>query len=182
VKIRETGLPGVLLVEPDVFGDARGWFFEGYRRSRYRDAGLGAEFVQDNFSFSRRGVLRGLHLQHPVGQVKLAQVLRGEVYDVAVDARVGSPAFGRWVGVRLSDENRRQLYVPEGFAHGFCVLSEHALFAYKCSAEYAPESELAIRWDDPAIGIDWPLRDVELSPRDASAPTLSELRGRLPRL
>ncbi len=180
MKLRETALAGVVLVEPDVFGDARGSFFEGYRSSRYRAAGLPAEFVQDNFSLSRRGVLRGLHLQHPRGQVKLVQAIEGEVFDVAVDVRRGSPSYGRWVGAVLSGENRHQLYIPEGFAHGFCVLSERALFAYKCSADYSPADEVTIRWDDPALGIEWPLRQVELSARDAAAPALAEVQARLP--
>jgi dTDP-4-dehydrorhamnose 3,5-epimerase len=182
VKVRESALAGVLVVEPELFEDARGCFLEGYRRSRYAAAGMRAEFVQDNLSLSRRGVLRGLHLQHPRAQTKLVQVLEGEVFDVALDARVGSPGFGRWVGVLLSGDNRHQLYIPEGFAHGFCVLSERALFAYKCSAEYSPADEITIRWDDPALGIAWPLREVELSPRDAAAPALLALRDRLPRL
>jgi len=181
VKISETSLPGVLLIEPQVFGDERGFLMETYRAERYADAGLPDMGAQDNLSFSRRGVLRGLHLQHPRGQAKLCSVLAGEVWDVAVDVRPSSAHFKQWVGVTLSSENRHQLYIPQGFAHGFCALSETALFAYKCSDRYDPDSELSIRWDDPDIGIEWPVGQPELSPRDAAAPRLAELgEGRLP--
>jgi dTDP-4-dehydrorhamnose 3,5-epimerase len=172
----------VLVVEPRAFGDARGYFLEAFHAARYADAGLPAAFVQDNVSLSRRGVLRGLHLQHPNAQGKLVSVLRGEVFDVAVDVRVGSPTFGRWVGEVLSGENLRQLYIPPGYAHGFVVTSDEALFAYKCTAYYDPAAELAVRWDDPAVGIRWPLDDVTLSERDRSAPALADAarRGLLP--
>lgn len=175
MKLEPTDLPGVVVVRPDVFGDERGFFLETHRESRYREAGIAARFVQDNLSGSRRGVLRGLHLQHPKMQAKLVNALRGKVFDVAVDVRVGSPTFGRWTGVVLDDVEKRQLFIPEGFAHGFCVLSDEALFAYKCTADYDASCELAIRWDDPEIGIDWPLEDVQLSPRDATAPALREI-------
>jgi dTDP-4-dehydrorhamnose 3,5-epimerase len=181
MRVEQTELPGVLLIEPDVFGDERGFFMELYRAPRYAEQGVTADFVQDNLSFSRRGVLRGLHLQHPNGQAKLVFVLQGEVFDVAVDVRLGSPTFGRWAGRTLSAENRQQFFIPEGFAHGFCVTSETVLFSYKCSAVYDAASELAILATDPEIGIDWPLADALLSDKDAAAPRLSEIpRGRLP--
>jgi dTDP-4-dehydrorhamnose 3,5-epimerase len=173
VKVTELALPGVVLVEPRVFGDARGFFFESFSAARYAEAGIRAPFVQDNVSYSQRGVLRGLHLQHPHGQGKLVHVLRGEVFDVAVDVRVGSPTFGRWTGEYLSADNRRQLYIPPGFAHGFVVTSDDALFVYKCTDYYHPEAERSVRWDDPTIGIVWPLRDVELSAKDRAAPELA---------
>jgi len=175
MEVRETTLPGVLLIVPKVFGDDRGFFLETYHGDRYRDAGIPGPFVQDNLSFSQRGVLRGLHLQHPNGQGKLVQALAGEVFDVAVDVRVGSPTFGRWHGVRLSAQNKHQFYVPEGFAHGFCVVSESALFFYKCTAVYSPAYERSVRWDDPAIAIDWPVAAPTLSPKDAAAPRLAAI-------
>ena len=182
MKVRETPLPGVLMVEPEVFGDGRGLFFETYRAQRYAEAGIPASFVQDNVSLSERGALRGLHLQNPNPQGKLIYVLQGEVFDVAVDVRVGSPTFARWTGTVLSGENKLQLYVPEGFAVGFCVLSETALFAYKCTDVYTPASELSIIWNDPAIGIEWPVDGPLLSPRDAAAPRLGDIDpGWLPR-
>lgn len=180
MKVSETPLPGVLLVEPDRFGDSRGFFQEIWHDRRYADAGIAGPFVQDNMSLSGRGVLRGLHLQHPQGQGKLVYVLQGEVFDVAVDLRVGSPAFGRWTGAVLSAENGHQLWIPEGFGHGFCVLSETALFAYKCTDFYNRETELSVLWNDPDIGIDWPLDDPLVSEKDAAAPPLSGIdRGRL---
>ncbi len=182
MKVRETALPGVLVVEPQVFGDARGFFFETYRAQRYAEAGIPASFVQDNASLSERGVLRGLHLQNPNPQGKLIYVLQGEMFDVAVDVRVGSPTFARWTGTVLSGENKLQFYVPEGFAHGICVLSETALIAYKCTDVYTPASELSILWNDPAIGIEWPVDGPLLSPKDAAAPRLGDIDpGRLPR-
>ena len=182
MKVEPTPLPGVLIVEPDVFGDSRGFFFETWRESRYRAAGIDVGFCQDNLSRSARGVLRGLHLQQPSAQAKLVWVLEGEVFDVAVDVRVGSPNFGGWFGAALSFENKRQLFLPEGFAHGFCVISDHALFAYKCSRDYAADDELSVLWNDPEIGVDWPVGDPLLSDKDRSAPRLSEIDpGRLPR-
>ncbi|RMG87623.1 MAG: dTDP-4-dehydrorhamnose 3,5-epimerase [Candidatus Dadabacteria bacterium] len=175
MRVVETELPGVLLVEPRVFGDERGYFLETYQARRYAEAGIPGPFVQDNLSFSRRGVLRGLHYQHPHGQGKLVWVLQGEVFDVAVDIRRGSPFFGRWVGVRLSAENKRQLWIPPGFAHGFCVVSETALFAYKCTDYYAPEAEGTVRWDDPALAIDWPVADPVVSAKDAAGLRLAEI-------
>jgi len=181
VKVSELSIPGVLLVEPQVFGDERGFFMESYSAGRYADAGIPGPFVQDNVSRSRGGVLRGLHVQHPFAQGKLVFVLEGEVFDVAVDVRVGSPTFGRWCGDCLSAQNRRQLYVPPGFAHGFVVTSDTALFTYKCTEYYHPETELAVRWDDPAIGIEWPVHDVVLSENDRAAQPLDAIRERLPR-
>lgn len=174
MKVTATALPGVLVVEPQVFGDARGFFLESWNRRRYAAAGIDVDFVQDNLSRSARGVLRGLHFQYPHPQGKLVSVLEGEVYDVAVDIRPGSPDFGRWAAVTLSAQNRRQFYVPPGFAHGFCVVSEYALFAYKCTDFYAPEAEGSVRWDDPDLGIPWPVRAPRLSAKDAAAARLAD--------
>jgi len=172
--IETTNLPGVLLVKPNVFGDARGFFLESWNRERYAEAGLDQDFVQDNVSQSRQGILRGLHFQNPRPQGKLVQVLRGEVFDVAVDIRVGSPTFGQWYGVALSEENHYQLYVPENFAHGFCVTSETALFAYKCTDFYNPAGEHSLAWDDPDIGIPWPVAAPQLSAKDQAAKRLKD--------
>jgi dTDP-4-dehydrorhamnose 3,5-epimerase len=174
MNVQRCQLEGLLIIEPKVFGDARGFFLESWNRDRYRAAGLDADFVQDNISFSRRGILRGLHFQNPKPQGKLLQVLLGEVFDVAVDIRRSSPTFGKWYGLVLSAENKRQFYVPPGFAHGFVVLSETALFQYKCTEFYAPKDEMAIRWDDPDIGIEWPLSEPLLSERDAKGLRLGE--------
>jgi dTDP-4-dehydrorhamnose 3,5-epimerase len=182
MHVTPTALPSVLLIEPAVFGDARGYFFETYHRQRYSQSGMPREFVQDNVSRSARGILRGLHLQEPHAQGKLVQVLEGEVFDVAVDVRVGSPTFGKWAGERLSGENHRQLYIPEGFAHGFCVISESALLQYKCTELYHPETELSIAWNDPELGIEWPVVEPVLSAKDRAAKRLSDIpRDRLPR-
>lgn len=175
MKVISGELPGLLIIEPDIYGDARGHFLETYNLDRYMQVGITTEFVQDNVSFSRRGVLRGLHFQNPTPQGKLVCVLMGEVYDVVVDVRRSSPTFGRWQGVRLNGESKRQCYVPPGFAHGFQVLSEEALFHYKCTAPYAPGCEHAVRWDDPDLGISWPLPEPVLSPKDAKAPRLRDL-------
>lgn len=182
MKVIETEIPGVLILEPKVFGDTRGFFLETYHLERYAKCGVSGNLVQDNLSHSRRGVLRGLHVQHPHAQGKLVQVFVGEVFDVAVDIRQHAPTFGRWVGVTLSGENKRQLWIPPGFAHGFCVTSETALFGYKCSDFYHPGSELSVRWDDPDIGIQWPLDGVpELSAKDADAALLRDIPAeRLP--
>jgi dTDP-4-dehydrorhamnose 3,5-epimerase len=181
MRVRATGLPEVLVVEPTIHGDARGFFFESFNAARYAEAGIIGPFVQDNVSLSQRGVLRGLHLQHPHAQGKLVSVLDGEVFDVAVDVRVGSPRFGEWAGERLSSADKRQIWVPPGFAHGFLVLSATALFAYKCTEYYRPTSELSLRWDDPRIGIKWPTRDVTLSAKDRAALALDEVDpSRLP--
>jgi len=179
MKVKKTPLPGLLIVEPIVFGDSRGFFMETYSKGRYAAAGIDTELVQDNLSFSRRGVLRGLHFQNPSAQGKLVYVLQGEVFDAAVDIRRSSPTFGKWHSVLLSAENKRQFWIPPGFAHGFCVTSETALFVYKCSAYYAPAHEHTIRYDDPAIGIEWPIEDPVLSVKDGKAPGLSDLDATL---
>jgi dTDP-4-dehydrorhamnose 3,5-epimerase len=177
----ETALPGVLILEPRVFRDDRGYFLETWNQARYATLGLPERFVQDNLSSSSRGVLRGLHYQHPNGQGKLVSVARGEVYDVAVDIRVDSPSFGEWVGVMLTDANHRSLYIPPGFAHGFVVLSEMAVFSYKCTEYYSPACEASILWNDPELGIVWPVGSPTLSPKDAAAPRLRDVpRDRLP--
>ena len=175
-------IPDVIMVEPRVFTDERGFFAETYKRSEFAAHGI-PDFVQDNASHSVRGVLRGLHYQRPPqAQGKLVTVLRGEVFDVAVDIRHGSPTFGQWVGVTLSDQRRQMVYIPAGFAHGFCVLSEEAVFAYKCTAEYSPETELGVRFDDPDLAIDWPIADPLVSAKDAAHPRLRDIpEGRLPR-
>ncbi len=176
-----TAIPDVILVKPRVFGDHRGFFMETWQQRRYAEAGMPEQFVQDNISLSRQGILRGLHYQHPQGQGKLVYVLQGEVYDVAVDIRIGSPTFGRWVGETLSADNKRQLYIPPGFAHGFCVTSDTALFAYKCTEFYNPAAEGCVRWDDPEIGITWPVRSPSLSDKDRAAPPLKDIsRDRMP--
>lgn len=180
MNTRTTPLPGVLVIEPQVYTDPRGLFFESYQQERYREAGLHAAFVQDNISHSSQGVLRGLHYQllHPQG--KLVSVAAGEVFDVCVDIRQGSPTFGQWFSQVLSAQNHWQMFVPAGFAHGFCVTSETATFTYKCTNFYAPGDEYSIRWNDPAIGIDWPLESPLLSDKDAAAPLLSEAQAQLP--
>ena len=175
MKVTRTSLPEVLLLEPTAFHDARGVFFEMYRDERYAAEGVGMTFVQDNVSRSEANVLRGMHLQHPHGQAKLISVVRGAVFDVAVDVRVGSPTFGRWVGHTLSDENHHQLFVPVGFAHGFAVTNAPAIVVYKCSTHHRPSDEVTIRWNDEDLGIDWPLESPVLAPRDETAPRLREV-------
>jgi dTDP-4-dehydrorhamnose 3,5-epimerase len=167
MNVQTCDISGLLIIDPKVFGDARGFFLETWNLLRYREAGIAADFVQDNVSFSRRGILRGLHCQNPKPQGKLLEVLQGDVFDAAVDIRRSSPTFGKWHGLVLSGENKRQFYIPPGFAHGFAVLSETALFHYKCTEFYSPKDEMALRWDDPDIGIKWPLKDPLLSERDA---------------
>ena len=181
MKVSDTDLPGVVLIEPTVFGDLRGLFYEGWSESRYIDAGIPGPFVQDNVSQSTHRSLRGLHLQHPYGQAKLVHVLVGEVFDVAVDVRVGSPHFGQWTGATLSESNRHQLYIPPGFAHGFCVVSDSALFAYKCTEYYHRETEITVAWNDPDIGVRWPFADPTLSEKDRAGAILSTLTEQLPR-
>ena len=182
MNVFTTELEGVVRIEPKVFGDTRGFFMETWSAGRYEEAGVAGPFKQDNLSRSSHATLRGLHLQHPHGQGKLVSVLEGEVFDVAVDVRVGSPTFGRWVGARLSSNNRHQLFVPAGFAHGFCVTSDSALFAYKCTEYYHPETEVTIAWDDPAIGVAWPIAEPLLSERDRTGESLANVdRARLPR-
>lgn len=170
--VTETKVPGALLIAPERHTDVRGFFMEMWNRTRYREAGLPPDFAQDNLSFSKAGVLRGLHYQHPQAQGKLVSVLEGRIFDVAVDLRPGSPAFETWTGHRLSHKNGRQLYVPEGCAHGFLAFTD-ALVHYKCTAPYAPEADRALAWDDPAFAIDWPLSDLDgapvLSDKDADA-------------
>ncbi len=183
MKVEAMALPGVVIIEPRAFGDERGFFLETYRAQAYREqAGIEHGFVQDNHSRSRRGVLRGLHYQLKRPQGKLVQVVRGEVFDVAVDIRLDSPTFGQWVGVLLDDRDHRQLYIPPGYAHGFCVLSEVADMFYKCTDYYDSSSEQGVLWNDPDIGIDWPLDQVQLSARDSANPTLAQQSAdRLPR-
>lgn len=177
MNVIATDLPEVLIIEPKLFGDQRGFFVETYQQARYSDFGISRPFVQDNTSRSSYGVLRGLHLQNPRPQGKLVSALRGRVLDVAVDVRVGSPNFGRHVAVELSEENRRQMWVPRGFAHGFVVLSETADFFYKCDDLYSPKDEIAVRWNDPAIGINWTVENPSLSAKDAVAPLLTEIKN-----
>lgn len=181
MKIIKTALPGALILEPQVFGDARGFFYESYNKAKWQDAGIEAEFIQTNVSRSARGVLRGLHYQWPNPQGKLVSVLEGEVYDVAVDIRCGSPTFGQSAGVMLTAENHRHFWVPEGFAHGFCVLSEFATFTYQCTALYDAQADAGICWNDAALGIDWPLSEPLLSDKDSKAPLLADVAAeRLP--
>ncbi|MBZ0112405.1 MAG: dTDP-4-dehydrorhamnose 3,5-epimerase [Thermoanaerobaculia bacterium] len=175
-----TQIPDVILVEPNVFRDDRGFFLETFHVDRYREGGIGLPFVQDNHSRSVARTLRGLHAQRQRPQGKLVRAVEGEIWDVAVDIRRGSPTFKQWVGVTLSADNFRQLYVPPGFAHGFCVLSETAQVEYKCTDLYDATDELGLRWDDPEIDIAWPIADPLLSKKDAAAPTVSEAFDRLP--
>ncbi len=182
MNILTTPLPGVLILEPRVFRDDRGYFLETWNQSRYAEAGLPPRFVQDNVSSSGPGVLRGLHYQQPSPQGKLVQALRGEIWDVAVDIRVGSPTFGHYEAVTLSADNGRQFYIPEGYAHGFVVLSDHAIVSYKCTEYYQPRCEASLRWDDPDLNIPWPVDNPVLSPKDREAPRLREVPAeRLPR-
>jgi dTDP-4-dehydrorhamnose 3,5-epimerase len=175
MNTKETKLKGVFVLEPDVFSDERGFFLETWNRSRYENLGIQGTFVQDNVSFSKKGILRGLHFQYPQPQGKLVQVLSGQVVDVAVDIRVGSPTFGRWISEELSGENHKQMYIPPGFAHGYCVTSETAVFSYKCTDFYNPETERGIIWNDPDLKIDWPIAEPVLSPRDMGYSKLKDL-------
>jgi len=177
MNVIPTEVPDLLIIEPRIFGDQRGFFLETFQAARYASHGIHGPFVQDNFSRSARGVVRGLHLQNPKPQGKLVMVLRGRILDVAVDVRAGSPTFGRHVAVELSDENHRQIWVPRGFAHGFAVLSESADFLYKCDDLYRPSDEITVRWNDPAIGINWGIESPVLSQRDAGAPVLADIKG-----
>lgn len=177
MKVMETRLPDVLIVEPRIHGDERGFFVETFQAERYARAGISSPFVQDNHSRSRRGVLRGLHAQRQHPQGKLVRTARGEVFDVVVDIDPGSATFGQWVGVTLSDSNQRQLWIPPGYAHGFLVLSELADFEYKCTDYYYPEDEIGVIWNDPDIGITWPLGNPIVSDKDLALPQLSELRA-----
>ena len=171
----ETRLPGCVVIEPAVFGVERGFFFETWNAARFGELGLPTKFVQSNVSSSSRGVLRGLHYQWPNPQGKLVSVLEGEVYDVAVDIRRGSPTFGQYEAVILSAENKRQFWIPEGFAHGFAVVSERAVFSYLCTAVYDKVADAGVRWDDPAIGVDWPVSEPQLSGKDEAAPLLADI-------
>jgi dTDP-4-dehydrorhamnose 3,5-epimerase len=181
VKVIETILPGCVVIEPDVFGDARGFFYESYNAQTYKDAGFDLNFVQSNVSRSAHAVLRGLHYQFPNPQGKLVSVVEGEVYDVAVDIRVGSPTFGRWTAAVLSSHNKRHFWIPEGFAHGFAVLSEFATFSYQCTALYDRAADAGIRWNDGDIGVDWPVGAPQLSEKDEKAPFLRDIpRDTLP--
>lgn len=175
-------LPEVLRIEPDVFGDDRGFFMETWSKPKYEGAGIAEPFVQDNLSRSCRGVIRGLHLQNPHAQGKLIHAIVGEIFDVAVDVRVGSPTFGRWVGETLSSRNKHQLYIPPGFAHGFCVVSEDAVVAYKATDVYHPEAEVGVVWNDPDIGVQWPVAEAIVSDKDRRHPKLRDIPAeRLPR-
>jgi dTDP-4-dehydrorhamnose 3,5-epimerase len=180
MRVTETDLPGVLIVEPDVFRDARGFFLESHHQLRYAESGIPGPFVQDNHSHSLHGTLRGLHAQRQRPQGKLVRAVDGEMFDVAVDVRRGSPTFAKWVGVALSGENFRQLYIPPGFVHGFCVLSNRVHVEYKCTDFFAPGDELAVAWNDPEIGIAWPVASPVLSTKDATAPRLAEIMETLP--
>lgn len=175
MKLLDTTLPEVLLIEPKVFSDSRGFFLETFHAERYAEMGIPQLFVQDNYSRSTRDVLRGLHFQFPYAQGKLVSVARGEVFDVAVDIRRGSPNFGRWFGAVLSDQNYYQMYVPPGFAHGYCVLSDEADFLYKCADFYHPEAECGVVWDDVDIGIDWPVKTPKLSEKDKKLSCLKDI-------
>ena len=182
MKVLQTNIPEVYIVEPQVFGDDRGFFLETWNLEKYRENGIEHSFVQDNMSYSRRGGLRGLHFQRPGTQGKLVSVIEGEVFDVAVDIRVESPTFGQWIGVTLDGKTKKQLYVPEGFAHGFVVLSEAALFCYKCTAPYRPQFEHTILWNDKDLAIEWPIENPSLSQKDIAGSSMQELytKGMLP--
>ncbi len=182
MRVEHTSIPGVLVIEPEVHRDGRGFFVETYCADRYRESGITGPFVQDNHSRSMGGTLRGLHLQRHRPQGKLVHVVEGEIYDIAVDVRRGSPTFGLWVAVTLSGDNFRQCYIPPGFAHGFYVVSAAAQVEYKCTDVYDPSDEIGIAWNDPALAIPWPTTDPVLSPRDRNHPTLAAAMDRLPKL
>ncbi len=175
MKIIKTELPGVLIIEPKVFKDDRGFFMETFHKQKYEEAGITSSFVQDNLSLSQKNTLRGLHYQHPHGQAKLVQVLQGSVLDIAVDIRRGSPSFGKWISIELNDSNKRQLFIPSGFAHGFLVLAETATFNYKCSDLYSPADEKGVLFSDPDLGITWPQVDYILSEKDTQYPPLCDI-------
>ena len=179
MEIITTEFPGLVLIKPKIFGDARGYFYESWNKERYDSAGITEAFVQANVSFSSRGVLRGLHYQKPYTQGKLVSVLMGEVWDVVVDLRRSSPTFGKWQGFTLTGERKEQLYVPHGFAHGFCVLSETALFQYKCTDRYSPESERGIMWNDETLNIPWPVHEPLISDKDKMHPRFIKLTNDL---
>jgi len=175
MNVTPTALPEVLVIQPKKFGDPRGFFVETWQQQRYAAAGMPVNMVQDNLSSSTRGVLRGLHYQFPQPQAKLVYVIAGEILDIAVDVRKGSPTFGRSVAVKLSSETMQQIFIPEGFAHGFCVTSPTAVVAYKCSSPYAPQYDRGVRWNDDRLGIDWPISEPSLSEKDAKLPRLAEI-------
>lgn len=179
IKFIKTSLPGVIIIEPEVFKDSRGFFLETFHQKKYAEGGIIKSFVQDNYSRSLKGTLRGLHYQLKHPQAKLVYVTAGEIFDVVVDIRRGSPTFGKWVGTYLSSENMRQLFIPEGFAHGFCVLSETADFFYKCTDLYAPDDDYGILWSDTTLGINWPVNDPLISPKDSKHPKLTEINEEL---
>jgi dTDP-4-dehydrorhamnose 3,5-epimerase len=182
MKVTQTKLPAVLVFELDAFGDDRGWFLETFSRRRYEQAGIKLSFVQDNASFSAKNILRGIHFQYPHSQGKLVQVISGEVFDVVVDIRLGSPTFGQWIGENLSSLNHKQIYIPPGFAHGFCVLSDTALFSYKCTDYYSPAAEGGIIWNDPDLRIGWPVPTPIVSGRDSGFPRLKDVpKDKLPK-
>jgi len=182
MKVTQTKLPEVLVIEPDAFRDARGWFLETFHNQRYEQAGLKLFFIQDNVSFSTKNVLRGLHFQYPQGQGKLVQALLGEVFDVAVDIRLGSPTFGQWVGEIISATNHKQLYIPPEFAHGFCVLSDTAIFSYKCTDYYNPATECGVIFNDPDLNIQWPVDNPVVSGKDARYTRLKNIpKDKLPK-
>ena len=182
MKIKETTLKGVIIIEKDIFKDHRGFFMETYKQTQYEKAGICDQFVQDNISFSDKNTLRGLHYQSKHPQAKLVQAITGKIYDVAVDIRPSSPNFGKWIGVYLSGEQGNQLFIPKGFAHGFCVLSPEAHILYKCSEIYHPEDDRGILWSDPEIGIDWPVKNPNLSDKDKAHKCINKiLPGELPR-
>jgi len=181
MKVIRTEFEEVLILEPNSFCDKRGFFMETYHRERYEQFGIRTPFVQDNLSYSVKGTLRGLHYQYPHSQAKLIQAIRGEIFDVAVDIRLKSPSFGKWVTIVLSEENKRQLYIPEGFAHGFCVLSDEALVHYKCNNFYSPENERGVLWSDQSLRIAWPVRKPLVSEKDNNYPLLADVpKGKLP--
>lgn len=174
MDVLELDIPGLKIVTPKIFGDERGFFLESYNAQKYHGCGIDVTFVQDNLSYSSRGVLRGLHFQNPGSQGKLVSVLQGAVYDVAVDIRLGSPTFGQWYGIELRSESKKQFWIPAGFAHGFVVISETALFSYKCDAYYQPQHEFSLAWNDPELGIEWPISSPALSPKDQKARRLRD--------
>jgi dTDP-4-dehydrorhamnose 3,5-epimerase len=181
MDVRDVEIPGLKVIQPKIFGDERGFFLETYNLNRYREAGIPSTFVQDNLSYSHRGILRGLHFQNPSTQGKLVTVLQGEVYDVAVDIRLGSPTFGKWFGIYLNGKTKQQFWVPAGFAHGFMVTSDAALFSYKCDANYSPQNEFSLAWDDPDFGIPWPDLQPILSAKDTNAVRLRDFpKSQLP--
>lgn len=175
MKVLQTSLPGCVVIEPDVFADSRGYFYESFNHEKFLAVGLDLHFVQGNVSRSARGVMRGLHYQWPKPQGKLVSVVEGEIWDVAVDIRRGSPTFGRWTAVVLNAQNRRHAWIPEGFAHGFAVLSEHATFSYLCTQTYDRQADAGIRWNDASLAVDWPVGEPSVSEKDAQAPFLEDI-------